>query len=120
MIEINENGEVIINGQKITATPSNPPSKTTRRTVVIKNGKVVKNDFSDGENNFDMEDFQNDFSDNEDNFDVEAFQNSFIDQMGPAFQHLKNLTKIKCDYCGSVYKSSKNQCPNCGATNNSI
>ena len=51
---------------------------------------------------------------------MEDFHNDFIDLMGPAFKHLKKSTKVKCDYCGSVYKSSKSECPNCGANNNSI
>lgn len=104
MIQINENGEVIINGQKITASNSKTSTKTINRTIVVKNGEVVQNDFENIEDGFDMEDFNNDF----------------IDQLEPAFQHLKKSTKIKCDYCGSVYKSSKSECPNCGAINNSI
>lgn len=51
---------------------------------------------------------------------MEDFHNDFIDQMGLAFQHLKKSTKVKCAYCDSVYKSSKSECPNCGAINNSI
>lgn len=104
MIEINENGEVIINGENVTQISSNSRSNTISRTVVIRNGEVVQNDFSNGEEAFDMEDFHNDF----------------IDQMGPAFQHLKKSNKIKCNYCGSIYKSSKNECPNCGATNTDL
>ncbi len=104
MISINDDGEVIINGKKINPSTSHSSSSTVRKTVVINNGKVVQNDFVvDGED-FDMEDFHNDF----------------IDQMGPAFQHLKKSTKIKCEYCGSIYKSSKSECPNCGARNSSI
>ena len=104
MIRIDENGEVLINGQNINKLTNQTNSKTIKKTIVIKNGKVV----------------QNDFADNEEDFDMENFHNDFIDKMGPAFQNLKKSTKIKCDYCGSVYKSSKTECPNCGANNGSI
>jgi len=105
MIKINDDGEIIINGQKIdTGVDNVTHSSSTTRRVVIKNGKVIQNDFENSDEQFDMEDFHNDF----------------IDQMGPAFQHLKKSTKIKCEYCGSVYKSSKIECPNCGATKNTI
>lgn len=36
-----KNGEVIINGQKVNETSKGVSSSTVRKTVVIKNGKVV-------------------------------------------------------------------------------
>lgn len=105
MIRINDDGEIIINGQNINElTKQTNHATTINKTVVIKNGKVI----------------QNDFVDNDTNFDMEEFHNNFIEQMGPAFHHLKKSSKIKCDYCGSVYKSSKTECPNCGANNVSL
>jgi len=103
VIIIDENGEIVINGKKISELSQQSNSTTINKTVVIKNGKVVQNDFEEN----DMEEF-----------DMEDFHNDFIEQMGPNFQHLKKVTKIKCCYCGSVYKSSNEECPNCGANNN--
>lgn len=103
MIKINDDGEIFINGQTISELTKSG-SSSVKRTVVIKNGKVVQNDFENTENIENIEDFHNDF----------------IDQMGPSFQYLKKSTKIKCKYCGSVYKSSQTECHNCGANNDSI
>jgi len=104
MIRIDENGEVFINGKKVTETSSGSSSKTIKKSVVIKNGKVV----------------QNDFSEDDENFDVEEFKKEFIDEFKDSFPQIEKSTKVKCAYCGSVYKSTKPECPNCGANNNSI
>ena len=101
MIKINDNGEIFINGQSISKL-ANSNSSSVKRTVVIKNGKVVQNDFED------ITDIEN----------MEDFHNDFMDQMD-AFQHLKKSTKLKCSYCGSVYNSAKVKCPSCGANNGS-
>ncbi len=104
MIRIDENGEVIINGQKISELTKDAKTKTINKTVVIKNGEVV----------------QDDFAESGEPFDVQAFQNLFAASMGQAFSSLQEETKVKCEYCGSAYKSSNVKCPNCGANNNSI
>ena len=105
MIKIDEDGEIIINGEKISELNQQSKSTTIKKTVVIKNGKVIQNDFEE---------------ENDNGVVLEDFHNDFIDQMGPSFSHLKKSTKVKCDYCGSIYKSSNTDCPNCGANNNSI
>ena len=106
MIIIGEDGEITINGQKISELTkgSKTTTKTTRKTVVIKDGEVVQNDFSEGD----------------ELFDAQAFQNLFASSMGQSFNAVQKETKVKCEYCGSAYKSSNMKCPNCGANNNSI
>ena len=101
MFKIDKDGEIFINGQKLNDIDKQTTTKITKKSIVIKNGKVIHNDYSEGNEDFNMEEFHNDF----------------IEQLGPTFKHLK---KIKCDYCSSVYKSSNCECPNCGATNKTI
>ena len=103
MIKINDDGEIFINGQSISELTSgltSGNSSSTKRTIVIKNGEVIQNDFESTSNMENMENFHSDF----------------IEQMNSAFQPSKKTKKVKCSYCDSVYKSSKEKCPNCGAT----
>ena len=50
MIRIDENGEVIINGQKVSEMQTQNNSTSIKRTIVIKNGKVIQNDVENIEN----------------------------------------------------------------------
>ena len=97
MFNINEDEEILINGQTINELTKNG-SSTVKKNVVINNDKVIQNDFEN------MEDIHNDL----------------IVTIAPDIQHLKKLTKLKCSYCGSVYKSSKEKCPSCVASYDSI
>lgn len=120
MITINKDGEVLINGQKISefAKQQTGSSIVNKRTIVIENGKVIQNDFSSNEiSNLDLNEEMNELEDlNDDISDFDELHNNVIDQIGTEFK----TSKIKCRYCGSVYKSSKTDCPNCGANNNSF
>lgn len=104
MIRISKDGKIIINGQEIDNSPNS--KITVKKTVVIRNGKVVKNDFSGDEEAINMMKDVNEIVSEQLGFENDNFK--------------RKNPKVKCSYCKSVYSSSKTNCPNCGAPNNSL
>ena len=100
MIKIDKNGEITINGEKLSEITNKHSINTINKTVVIENGKVIKNEVTTNGNDLDFE--------------------NFMGSVTPAFKQLTKVSKIKCSYCDSIYKSDKAKCPNCGAANNEL
>lgn len=123
MIILDDDKEVLIDGEPVDdfvkkAVSSSKSSSTTRR-VVIKNGKVVEDTTTKNDNDF----INNDgFGGLDDVKDIVmrslglAFGEDFVS--GQEAEEKEII--VECEYCRSKYKSSEENCPNCGANNNEL
>lgn len=115
MIRIEGDGEIIINGQKVSDMVKNITSSTKSsnvvRKVVVRNGEVIENTTVENGEIVDNEDFD----------DFQDFHSRIMNQINDHFEDEKQETTIvECEYCRSKFKSSEENCPNCGANNNQL